>query len=65
MSKVSSPSAPSRAKYSDATERTFRGALKKLEATLPDHCAGLGALVDAGRFDDLTAIVAVLEGGSR
>ncbi len=63
MAKQSAKGAPTRAHYTDATERTFRHALETLEKKLPSHHAALIALVDAGRFDDLDSIVALLEAG--
>lgn len=61
MPKPSSRAARARAHYTDATERTFRRALETLAASLPAHHAGLVALVDAGRFDEIGAIVALFE----
>lgn len=61
MAKLSAAGAPARAHYTDATERTFRQALKSLEKTLPSHHVALVALVDAGRFDDVESVIAVLE----
>lgn len=65
MAKSSAEKAPARAYYSEATERTFRAALEKLEASLPEHHAALAELLDAGKLDDIDAIVAVLEGQPR
>lgn len=63
MAKPSPAHAPPRAYYTDATAQTFREALVALEKTLPDHHAALAALVDAGCFDEVDAIVALLEAG--
>lgn len=65
MARRSAEKAPARAHYSEATERTFRAALEKLEASLPEHHAALAELVDVGKFDDIDAIVAVLEKDAR
>ena len=61
MAKSSAGSAQARPHYTDATERAFRLALETLETALPHHHGALAALVDAGRFDSLDAIVAILD----
>ena len=65
MPKLSAPPAPPRAHYTDATDQSFRAALDALEKTLPAHHAALATLVDTGRFDDVDAIVALLEAGGK
>lgn len=66
MGKPSASVAHSRAHYTDATERTFRQALKALAKALPEHHQALVALVDEGRFDDVASVLTVLEeGGAR
>jgi len=61
MAKPSAAGALLRAHYTDATERTFRQALMSLEKTLPTHHDALAVLVDEGRFDDVEALIALLE----
>jgi hypothetical protein len=63
--KPATQSSPERTHYTDATEATFRLALKKLETELPNHHAALVLLVDEGRFHLIDAIDGVLaEGGA-
>lgn len=47
--------------YTDATESAFRRALANLATTLPRHHDALTALLDAGQFDSVSAIVAILD----
>jgi hypothetical protein len=61
MAKQSAKDAHPRAHYTDATEQAFRRAVEKLKTSLPTRHTALVVLVDAGRFDDLDSIVAVLE----
>lgn len=69
MSKHPSAHAPSgpgaSTGYTDATETVFRRALEQLAKALPAHHAALARLVDEGRFHDIDAVEAVLEGGAR
>ena len=53
-----------RAHYPQPTEAAFERALAALAKDLPGRHAALSALLTDGRFHDVDAIVAVLEGGA-
>ncbi|MBL9021833.1 MAG: hypothetical protein JNL21_06510 [Myxococcales bacterium] len=56
------PTGGAPAHYPKPTEATFSQALKLLERSLPGHHAKLASLLADGRFHDVDAILAVLEG---
>ncbi len=55
-------SASEPAHYPKPTEATFSQALTLLEKSLPEHHAKLASLLAEGRFHEVDAILAVLEG---